>query len=190
MSGATYANAKPVKYEFYDMAGDVIGSRSATDSFAVRNCTPGKNDPRLESVLVRFDVGDDGKNPDTNYSLLLWPGNDNISANKQYGDMVFQFQEAGSPEGEIEYKPSSNYTVKMVGVKKPATLSEFTKNGGQILFSIFPPGNDTWKNNVIEVTLTFEGDAAPAPTIRFDNIEIDESNPHRILYFDGGFKAK
>jgi Thiol-activated cytolysin len=190
MSGATYQNAKPVKYEFYDMAGDVIGSRSATDSFAVRTCTPGKNDPRLESVVVQFQVGDDGKNPDDNYTLALWPGNDKISTAKGYNDMVFEFNESGSPEKQLEYKPNTSYTVKLESVNKHATLSQFTKNGGQILWSIFPNGNDTWKNSVIMVTLTFEGGMGPSTPIKYININIDQNSPHRILYFDGNFKAQ
>ncbi len=188
MAGATYANAKPVKYEFYDMGGDVIGSRSATDSFAVRNCTPGKNDPRLESVAVQFSVGSDNKNPDDNYTLLLWPGNANIDPKKQYGDMVFQFNEAASPEGMIEYQSNSSYTVKMDAVNKPATLSQFTKNGGQVLLSIFPSGNDTWDIATMQMTLTFDG--GNAQTVRWSNISIDQNGPHRVLYFDGNFKAQ
>ena len=64
----------PVKYEFYDMAGEVVGSNSATDDFAVRNCTPGADNPRLESVYVNFSTGNDNKNQNDNYVMFLYPG--------------------------------------------------------------------------------------------------------------------
>jgi hypothetical protein len=189
-SGATYKNAMPVKYEFYDMAGDVVGSNSATDDFAVRQCIPGKDDPRLESVFVQFQVGGDGKNNDDNYTLLLYPGSVNLNNPRQFGDMVFQYNEAGSPEGEIEYQGNTAYSVKMESVNKPATLSEFTKNGGSLMLSIFPNGNDTWQNTAILVTLKFEGGLGPSTPIKFTNVNIDQNGPHRILYFDGNFKAQ
>jgi hypothetical protein len=188
MAGATYKNAMPVKYEFYDMAGNVVGSNSATDTFAVRQCTPGKKDPRLESVFVTFNVGGDGKDHDSNFSLLLWPGNYDISPSKQYGDMVFQYQQALDEGGTTEYYPNASYTVEMERVNKLATLSQFTKNGGQMLFSLFPVGNDTWQNGGIEVTLNFEG--MPPKKVSFENITIDQDGRHRMLYFDGTFHAR
>jgi Thiol-activated cytolysin len=190
MSGATYKNAMPVKYEFYDMAGNVVGSKSATDDFAVRQCIPGKDDPRLESVFVQFQTANDGKNGDDNYTLILWPGNDNISSNKQYGDMVFEYNQSGSAESGLEYQGNTTYSVKMESVNKPATLSQFTKHGGQLLLSIFPNGSDTWQNSVIMVTLNFEGGLGPATPIKYTNINIDQNSPHRVLYFDGNFKAQ
>ena len=39
-AGATYQNAMPISYEFYDMAGDLVGSNSATDNFDVQACVP------------------------------------------------------------------------------------------------------------------------------------------------------
>jgi len=190
MAGATYKNAMPVKYEFYDMAGDVVGSNSATDSFAVRNCTPGKDDPRLESAYVQFQTGDDGKNATTNYTLLLYPGNVNLNVNKELGDMVYEFNEYGSIEGPLEYQGKTSYSVKLWGVNKPATLSEFTKNGGALMLTEFPQGDDTWQNSVVTLTLNFAGGAGPSTPIHWSNINIDQNFRTRILYFDGSFKPK
>ena len=198
IAGATYQNAKPVKYEFYDMAGNVIGSRSATDNFAVRNCTPGKDDPRLESVTVDFGVGSSNKNANDNYTLLLWPGNYKINNNyAQNGDMVFEYNQLNSPEAGLEYQSNANYTIKMQRVNRPATLSEFTKNGGELELSLFPIGgnglfgrNDNWTINAMTVTLNFEGDVGGGKSITFKNIYIDQNSPHRVLYFDSGFNAK
>jgi thiol-activated cytolysin len=188
MSGATYKNAMPVKYEFYDMAGDVVGSNSATDSFAVRQCTPGKDDPRLESVTVEFQVGDDNKNPDDNYTLLLYPGRVNLDNPQDLQDYVFAYNQSSTPEAGLEYGPNTTYTVKLEQVK-PATLSQFTKNGGALELSIFPNGNDTWKNKSVSVILSFEGGLGPNKPIVYSNVNIDQDGPHLILYFDGGFNA-
>jgi len=190
MGGATYKNAMPVKYEFYDMAGDVVGSNSATDIFPVRTCRPGTNDPALESVFVQFQTGGDGKNATTNYTLLLYPGNVNLNDNKNRGDMVYQFNEYGSAEGPMEYAGSTSYSVKLQHVNKPATLSEFQKNGGALLLTEFPEGNDTWQNTYVQMTLNFAGGAGSSTPIKWTGINIDENNTHRILYFDGNFKAR
>jgi hypothetical protein len=189
LAGATYKNAMPVKYEFYDMAGDVIGSNSATDQFAVRQCTPGKDDPRLESVYVQFQTGGDGKNSDDNYTMILYPGSANLNDPKDYADMVFYYNEGASAEGMMEYQGNSTYSIRLESVDKPVTLSQF-KNGGQLLFSIFPNGNDTWQNSVILVTLNFEGGVGPKSPLKYSNVQIDQSGPHRILYFDSNFNPK
>ena len=62
----------PVKYEFYDMAGQVIGSNSATDAFPVRQCSPADaGNPKLVSVLATMHTSDDAKEQSTNYDLYL-----------------------------------------------------------------------------------------------------------------------
>lgn len=191
MAGATYKNAMPVSYEFYDMAGDVVGSNSATNSFAVRNCTPGSKDPRLESVTVQFQTGDDGKNATTDYTLWLYPGNVNLGVPAQKDwKLVFSFDEYDSPEGPLEYNGKTSYTVKMEGVYRPATLSEFTKNGGILVFTERPQPsnpNDIWQNVAIVMTLNFAG--GQSQTITWSTINIDQNFPERILYFDGKFKG-
>ena len=189
MSGATYKNAMPVKYEFYDMAGDVVGSNSATDSFAVRNCVPGKDDPRLASVTVAFGVGSDGKNGNDNYQLLLYPGSVNLDKGPSQ-DFVFAYDQAQTPEAGLEYKSNTNYTVKL-SETRPATLSQFTKNGGALELTIFPNGSwDTWNNTSISVTLNFDGPGGPAKPITFSNINISNDETHRVVYFDGTFKPQ
>lgn len=191
MAGATYKNAMPVKYEFYDMAGDVVGSDSATDSFAVRNCVPGKDDPRLESVTVDFNVGNNGsdnKNPDDNYQLLLYPGTVNLNKGPSQ-DFVFAYNQAQTPEAGLEYVAGSKYTA-VLWQTRPATLSQFKKDGGALELNIFPNGNDTWVNSAITVTLKFDGPGGPANPITYNNISIDQNEPHRVLYFDGNFSAK
>ncbi len=185
MSGATYKNAMPVRYEFYDMAGDVVGSNSATDTFAVRDCIPGADDPRLESASVAFQVGSDGKNGNDNYDLLLYPGTVNLDT--PYNEnFVYAYNQATTPEAGLEYQDDTNYAVKLEQVR-PATLSQF-KNGGAIELNIFPNGNDTWDNSSIVLTLNFEGGLGPSGPITFSNVNIDQNGPHRILYFDGNFK--
>lgn len=139
MAGATYQNAKPVKYEFYDMAGDVIGSNSATDNFAVRQCAPGTDDPRLESVFVTFIIGNDGKNNDTNYELDLYPGNVNLDKTVVSTPPVFQYNEQADGGGKVEFDQNQQITNKLLEVNRSTTPSEFTKNGGAIVLNGYPP---------------------------------------------------
>jgi hypothetical protein len=188
ISGATYQNAKPVKYEFYDMAGNVIGSNSATDHFAVRQCTPGTSDPRLESVFVSFLIGGDGKNNDTNYELDLYPGNVNLDKTTIMRPPVFLYNEFADGGGQVEYKPNEQITVKLLEVNKTTTLSEFTKNGGAIVLNEFPPGNDKWQNAQLNLTLNFEGGVSHQ--ISFTNANVSEVDKRLILYFTDAFKVQ
>jgi len=188
MAGATYQNAKPVKYEFYDMAGDVVGSNSATDDFAVRQCAPGTDDPRLESAFVTFTIGNDGKNNDTNYELDLYPGNVNLDKTVVSKPPVFRYNEQADGGGEIEFDNNQQITNKLLEVNRSTTLSEFTKNGGAIVLTEFPPGNDTWQNSQLSLTLNFEG--AKPQTITYTNANVSEVNKKLILYFTGEFKVQ
>jgi hypothetical protein len=119
----------------------------------------------------------------------LYPGNVNLDQNKGLGEMVYQFNEYASPDGHTEYAGSTNYTVKLQHVNKPTTLSDF-KNGGALMLTEFPDGNDTWQNTSVSLTLNFAGGAGSNTPIKWTNVNIDENNTHRILYFDGGFKAR
>ena len=169
LAGATYKNAMPVKYEFYDMAGEVVGSNSATDDFAVRNCTPGKDDPRLESVYVNFSTGNDNKNQNDNYVMFLYPGAMNKTVSGSDVTMtnslmtyledgaVFDF---GSGYNSPEYPNNSQTQVQMFGINKPATLTDF-QNGGSLHLHLEPENTDTWVINSITVTLNFAGSVTP-----------------------------
>jgi hypothetical protein len=208
LAGATYKNAMPVRYEFYDMAGEVVGSSSATDDFAVRECTPGNNDPRLESVFVTFQTGGDNKNQDDDYIMYLYPGSVNqqltpsllgvtlfnlMSAvdnwlNYIAGGSVFGF---GTGPNSPEYPQSTSTTVEMYKQNRAVTLSEFTSKGGSLRLHLEPHNTDTWDISAIQVTLQFSGTTAQTQKIQFTGFA-PMSNDHTelLLYFGTDFKQR
>jgi hypothetical protein len=199
LAGATYKNAMPVKYEFYDMAGEVVGSNSATDDFAVRNCTPGADNPRLESVYVNFSTGNDNKNQNDNYVMYLYPGGlnktvagaDPASTNSlltYLGDgAVFNY---GSGYNSPEYPNNSQTTIQMYGVNKAATLDDF-KNGGSLHLHLQPENTDTWDINAITVTLNFAGNVTAPKKISFGGITpLSNNNTELSLYFGPDYKQR
>lgn len=199
LAGATYKNAMPVKYEFYDMAGEVVGSNSATDDFAVRNCTPGADNPRLESVYVNFSTGNDNKNQNDNYIMFLYPGAMNKTVSGADPTMtnslmtyledgaVFDF---GSGFNSPEYPTNSQTTVQMFGINKPATLNDF-QNGGSLHLHLEPQNTDTWVINSITVTLNFAGSVTPPKRITFAGMTpVSNNNTELSLFFGPDFKQR
>lgn len=193
LAGATYKNAMPIKYEFYDMGGDVVGSNSATDNFSVRNCVPGKDNPRLQSVYVTFNTGDDNKNQNDNYTAMLFLGNVQQTPNSAgYVDFnrapVFDY---GSGPNSPEYPNNSTQTIQLNSVNKAVTLQDFQNYGGMLNLSMYPNGSDTWKIVSIQLTLNFEGSANPPQKITFGNVTpVGDSNVTETFYFGGNFKQR
>jgi hypothetical protein len=213
LAGATYKNAMPIKYDFYDMAGDVVGSNSATDDFAVRECTPGKDDPRLQSVFVNFQTGNDDKNQDDDYILYLYPGGVNQQQNPSgpatfgfgnlfslsdswmnyiAGGSVFAY---GSGPNSPDYPNNSSITVQMYPQNRASTLSEFTAKGGAFRLHLEPHNTDTWNISSITVTLNFAGPTAAPQKITFPGYpngfpQMSNSNTDLLLYFGPDFKPR
>jgi hypothetical protein len=193
LAGATYKNAMPIKYEFYDMAGDVIGSNSATDNFAVRNCIPGKDNPKLESVYVTFYTGDDNKNQNDNFTAELFLGNVKQTPNSAgYVDFnrspVFAY---GSGPNSPEYPNNSQQTIQLLPESKTVTLQDFMNNGGMLNLSMYPHGSDTWKITSVQLTLNFEGSANPPQKITFGGVTpVGDSNLFETFFFGGNFKQR
>jgi hypothetical protein len=106
VEGATYQNARPIKYKAYNMAGDVMFTHSITDEQPVRTCTPTDGgSPEIESVQVTFTQGNDGKEPPTDYFMSL-----NSGMNDAGEDQMFVYEAARSGENH-EYKAGSIVTV-------------------------------------------------------------------------------
>jgi len=189
MSKATYKNAMPVKYEFYDIAGQVIGSNSATDAFPVRQCSPADaGDPKLLSVLATMHTSDDDKQQSTNYDLYLTNATVTKPNNILHIDGAFYKYKEGPTS--TEYAEHSSVTRKLEQVNKPLTLNDFRKDGGAFVLQLYPHGGDEWHIGTLEVTLNFEGSAETPITMNFSNLQVSNSSPYAILYFDKQFKPK
>jgi hypothetical protein len=186
----------------------VVGSSSATDDFAVRECTPGNNDPRLESVFVTFQTGGDNKNQDDDYIMYLYPGSVNQQLTPSLlGVTLFNLMSAvdnwlnyiasgsvfgfGTGPNSPEYPQSTSTTVEMYKQNRAVTLSEFTSKGGSLRLHLEPHNTDTWDIGAIQVTLQFSGTTAQAQKIQFTGFA-PMSNDHTelLLYFGTDFKQR
>jgi len=203
--GASYQNAKPIEYSFFDMAGDLVGSYSATDNFAERNCVPNTNASKLESVFVTFNTGSDGKDNDTHYNIALYGGktatrnnyngyDNNPPDTKDNGEGFIAMYKTGplnvifnpgtSATNELTFNPFlANYNLK----EKP-TMDYFVKNGGIVHLHIYPNGNDTWNLTGMNLQLNFAGGISQ--TVKFGAFSVSQNSTEMTLYFDGTFKAK
>jgi hypothetical protein len=193
LAGSTYKNAMPIKYEFYDMAGDVVGSNSATDNFAVRNCIPGKDNPKLLSAYVTFYTGGDNKNQNDNYGIFLYDGNVKQGP-MQNGWNTFERAYVlgyGTGPNSPEYPNNSQQTVQLQPMNKEITLQDLQKNGGFLYLQMWPQNNDTWDISQIELTLNFEGSTTSPQKITFHGITpVGSNNINGIYYFGGDFKQR
>jgi hypothetical protein len=189
MSKATYKNAMPVKYEFYDMAGAVIGSNSATDSFAVRQCTPANAaDPKLVSVLATIVTGNSSKDQSTNYDLYITTGKVSKPENKLHIDgPCYKYKEGPT---STEYQEHSSVTRKLLQIDRPLTMNDFRKDGGAFVLQMWPHGSNEWDISKITLALSFEGSSTKPIELNFSNLQVSNDSPYAILYFDKDFSAK
>ena len=200
LAGATYKNAMPIKYEFYDMAGEVVGSNSATDDFAVRQCTPGADNPRLVSAYVTFNTGGDDKNQGDDFVMFLYPSGVKLgqmgAAPANTSALITALQSGavfnvGSGYNSPDYPNNSTTTLEMYAINKPATLNDF-QGGGSLHLHMQPHNNDTWDINAITVTLNFAGRVTPPKKITFTGITpMNSSNNTELnLFFGPDYKQR
>lgn len=208
LSGATYQNAVPIAYTFFDMAGDLVGSYSATDNFTERNCVPNTSGAKLKSIFVTFNTGADGKDNDTHYNISLYGGNAGTRNNYNgYDNNPPQTVDSHEPfiaeykTGPLNviFSPQQSSTVPMTmnaflsdftggGVYHDLNMDYFAKNGGIVHLHIYPNGSDTW--NIRSMTLQLNFDGAPSQNVVFNAFTVSDKSTEMTLYFDGTFKAK
>ena len=209
--GATYQNAKPIEYSFFNMAGDLVGSYSATDNFTERNCVPNTNAAKLKSIFVTFTTGSDGKDNDTHYTFSLYGGNagtrnnyngyDNNPPQTVNNQEPFIAQYKTGPLN-IVYGPGQANTNPLTmnaflggfsGANntlygKSLDMDYFVNHGGLVHLHIYPNGNDTWNISGLALQLNFDGGLSQ--TINWKNITVSQNSTEITLYFDGTFKPK
>jgi hypothetical protein len=202
-------SVQPIAYSFKDMAGDVIGSYSATDDFHERNCVPNTNGARLKAIWAKFTTGPDGKEADDHYTLALYGGNAGTHNNYNgYDNNPPQTVDSHEPfiaqyktgPLNVEYDRGKDYSVPLTmnnflaeftgtsGVYHDLNMGYFVKNGGAVHLHIYPNGADTWNINNLILTLEFDG--ATSQTITFPGFDVSDRSTEMTLYFDGAFKPK
>jgi hypothetical protein len=182
---ATYKNAMPVKYELYTMGGAVIGSKSATDEFDVRNCTPANGgNPNLVSAMVTLHTSDEAKDKDDHFTLVLTNVKGTMDVEKIMQPDVKYFAYKGRTGMEFQEKTSQ--TRKLIQGGKPLTLNDFGKDGGELIIRYYPDGGNEWHMSSVDLDLTF--DDGKRTTMHFSNILLSSDTKSARLYFDRNFK--
>ena len=207
--GATYQNAKPVEYSFFNMAGDLVGSYSATDNFTERNCVPNDNAAKLQSVFVTFNTGADGKDNNTHYTFSLYGGNAGTSNNYngydnnppqtvnnhepfiamyKTGPLNVVFSPGGSNTNQLTNNAFLGAYSGPNSLYGSMTMDYFVNHGGIVHLHIYPDGSDTWNISGMVLQLNFEGGISQ--NVKFGAFTVSDKSTEMTLYFDGTFKAK
>ena len=208
--GASYQNAKPIEYSFFNMAGDLVGSYSATDNFTERNCVPNTNAAKLKTIFVTFNTGSDGKDNDTHYNMFLYGGNAGTRNNYNGYDNYPQTANNAEPfiagyktgplnivfspgQANTNALPVNAYLGGFSGADntlygKALDMDYFVNHGGLFHLHIYPNGNDTWNISNLALQLNFDGGITQ--TINWKNITVSQNSTEITLYFDGTFKPK
>jgi hypothetical protein len=217
-AGATYQNARPIKYKAYSMAGDVLNTYSATDNFNERSCVPADGgSPEIDNIAVTFTQGNDGKEPNSWYTISVLPG---INASSDFNNTMFLYQSpapgnqlyANNGTITVILKPNrAEYAVK--GKEHPYYKGKFDlatlqKEGGHIYLSPLSyqanstggVGTDIWKIDVVSVLINLKPTAAnPNPKPMGGNsltwnmqgpneLQLNSGNQtHRVFFFDRNF---
>ena len=176
LSGVTYANARPISFQLYDMAGDIIGSQSATDQFTVQNCIPvaaAAAPTNLTNVYVNGMCGNDGKDHDTHYTYTLYNSAGNVAAS---------YTNNGNSSEYVAHGTFNN----QLNVVSSAQRSDFM-NGGRLHLHIEPNGNDTWDIQNFTVTLSF-ANSQGIPAMTWSGVVVSQNNKDYDFSFDGSFQ--
>lgn len=176
LSNVTYANARPILFQLYDMAGDVIGSQSATDQFNVQTCTPAAQaalPTNLTNVYINGVCGSDGKDHDTHYTYTLYNSAGNVAATYTNNGNSSEYVAHGTFSDQLNCSSS-------------ATIADF-KNGGRVHLHIEPNGNDTWDIQSFTIKLNFANSQPIAP-MTWGGIVVSQNNKDYDFSFDGGFQ--
>ncbi len=208
-AGATYQNAQPIAYTLKDMAGDEIGSYSATDNFNIRNCVPNSNGARLTSVWATITTGTSGKAGDDHYWVDLYGGNAGSGNNYNgYDNNPPQTVDNHEPfiamyktgPLNVVFNDGDKTTIPLTtnsflgayeakgSVYNDLNMGYFVKNGGIVHLHIFPNGSNTWNIQNLALTLNFDG--APSQIVNFGKFTLSQNSTEMTLYFDGTFKQK
>jgi hypothetical protein len=207
--GASYSNAKPIEYSFFNMAGDLVGSYSATDNFTERNCVPNTNAAKLQSIFVTFNTGADGKDNNTHYTFSLYGGNagtrnnyngyDNNPPQTVNNQEPFLAMYKTGPLNVV-FSPGQSNTNQLTNnaFLGPYTgphslygdldMDYFVNHGGIVHLHIYPDGSDTWNISSMVLQLNFEGGISQ--NVKFGAFTVSDKSTEMTLYFDGTFKAK
>lgn len=202
MAKASYQNAQPISYSLCDMAGNVIGSQSATDNFAYRNCVPAGNAPCLVSAYVNVQCGPDGKDKDTHYFYTLYSNQTTVvtptgnltpqqrltmltlkALTSEYRTSAAYFINKDN-NSRFENNSGNNMNKLVINpLTGQHTLDNFFKEG-RFRIKIEPNGHDEWQIANLKLTLNFSD--GNTKTVQWNNVIMSHQNKVKDFYFKGG----
>jgi hypothetical protein len=210
VAGVNYKNARPISYQFYDMACNVVGAQSATDQFQEHSCVPASTaKAKLLNSTITFH-NQTGKRGDDHFHAFVY-ANDGISeATAAQPNNNYNGGNSGTGQNppndpclyyyytyaqNIDYQAGGTNTIQLTGgpqaggfYKGGLTLGYMMDHGGVVHLHIFPNGNDTWTIQELDLVLNFEDGVSH--TVKFQNITLAQYSTETTLYFDGSFNAK
>ena len=197
-AGATYQNARPIKYKSYSMAGDVLNTYSATDNFEERSCVPADGgSPEIQNVVVTFTQGGDGKEAPTGFTMGLFAG---LTGNPN-DEPMFIYQSGG-----VQNYYANNGTATIVLNRNPRYKDKYDegtlqKAGGHLhMYPLsYVPGSasgigyDLWQINAVKAVINLKASSAnpnPQPLGGQNGINWGFNGPNQInLRSDKGTTA-
>jgi hypothetical protein len=212
VAGVTYQNARPISYQFYDMACNVVGAQSATDQFQEHSCVPASTvNAKLKSVTVSW-TNQSGKRGDDHYHFFLYANDVSSQSNGPQSGDNWNGGNKGNSENpptdaclyyyytyavNTDYIMGQNTTIQTVLspslqniYKGGITLGYLMDHGGLIHFHIFPNGSDSWTLSSPTVTLNFEDGIVKPVTWKGAGLTLSNNSTEATLYFDGSFVGK
>ena len=141
-----YQTAKPITYTLSSMAGDLIGIKSATDEYVVKNCVPKQSKSYISDVSVMVSTKGNYKETGSNATFTLYGAN---------GNRVI----ASSPNNNGQMGPNGDNTVGLN--MNGAVLTSDLNIGKNFLDIVLDKPNcafscDDWEVDNVMITMNFK----------------------------------
>lgn len=190
LSRVNNQNAKPINFELYDMAWDLIGAAARTGNFSYANRMPAV--PVLSSATVTITSGNDGKNANTDFYFLV----DKASNTNYQNVRDSAFLRFDSPDNDNGHTNtpwpkyiSVTYQLQIIG--RAPVLADFQDGKSRALTLGFIYGGlDVFHDNIncnISLSLTFivpgQSNSSQTFTLNWPNLRYSNNISHPPLYF-------
>ncbi len=141
-----YQTAKPISYTLSTMAGELVGIRSATDDYIVKNCVPKASTIYLANASISISTKGNYKENGSNAAFYLYGNN---------GAKLL----ASAPNNNGQMGPNSDYSVGLTVAD--GILQTDIKNGKNYLEIVLDRPNcvftcDDWEIDQVFITLNYK----------------------------------
>lgn len=186
--------AKPISYTLSSMSGELIGIKSNTDQYTVKNCVPQISVYSLKSAQAEIWTGSDDKVSGSKVTVELYTHSSAATSSKILG------QQIGSNVSNTEIKSGKNINLGIqINQNTPGSLLTDFQSGINRLDIFFEPKYpdlilDEWDVATVKLTLNFvDQNNVPYPAVFY--FEMNNAKAHlkknkqRLsCFFDSDFK--